>query len=108
MLNQVTLVGRLTKDVELRKKGNKIIGDLKLAVLRPFKNEEGIYETDFIPCTLYSEIAKNTSEYCKKGDIIGIKGRLQTFKDGEKTELFITAEKVTFLQSANKEENKDE
>lgn len=108
-MNQIILVGRLSENLVLQKgKNGEDYANFKVACPRSFKNEEGIFETDFIPCTVYGEIAKHTSEYCKKGDIIGIKGRLQTFKAGEKTELFITAEKVTFLHSANKEENKNE
>lgn len=107
MLNQVVLVGRLVTNSEIKEteKGKKV-SNITIAIPRSYKNENGEYEADFIDCTLWNGIAENTAEYCKKGDIIGIKGRLQTFKAGEKTELFITAERVTFLGSANKEELK--
>ena len=101
MLNQVILVGRMVDKPELKiledgKKSCKII----LAVLRSFKNENGEYDTDFIDCQLWSTIAENTIEYVNKGDLIGIKGRLQT----ENGQLLIIAEKVTFLSSKKKEE----
>ena len=113
MLNQVVLVGRLTKDPEVRELENgKQVSTITLAVQRNFKNEEGVYETDFINCDLWNGVAQNTSEYCKKGDIVGVKGRLQmdSFEDKEgnnKTVLKVAAEKVTFL-SSNKEKNHED
>lgn len=109
MLNQVVLVGRLTDDVEVNIMENgKKVSNLILAVQRTFKNSDGIYETDFIKCSLWNGVAASTSEYCHKGDIVGIKGRLQVTpyedKNGDKkysTE--VIAEKVTFLSSKAKE-----
>ena len=97
MMNQIILVGRLTKEVELMEGGKGII---TLAIPRSYKNEEGIYETYFVPCTLWNGIATNVAEYCKKGDLVGVKGRLQTENNG----LVLVAEKVTFLSSAKKDE----
>ena len=73
---------------------------------------EGGYDTDFIDCVAFDNIAENTSEYCGKGDIVGVKGRVQSRtveKDG-KTEYImeIIAEKVTFLSSKKQEEKADE
>lgn len=105
MLNQVVLVGRLTKDPEvITAEGGKKISSVSLAVQRTYKNVEGLYETDFIDCVLWDAIATNTSEYCHKGDIVGIKGRLQIHKyqdkEGKsKQKLQVIAEKVTFLSS---------
>lgn len=104
MLNQVVLVGRLTSDPEIIEVENeKKVAYIILAVPRSFKNENGEYDTDFIPCTLWEGIARNTSEYCKKGDLIGIKGRMQKNED----KLEIVAEKVTFLSSKKVEESTD-
>lgn len=96
MLNMLTLVGRIVSDLEINEteKGNKI-GVLKLAVPRTFKNENGEYDTDFIPVILNGDIAKNTAEYCKKGDMVGVKGKIQC----EGNEIEIIAERVTFLTS---------
>lgn len=115
MLNQITLVGRLVSDPEIKEtESGKKVSNITLAVNRSFKNEEGIYETDFIDCILWNGIATNTSEYCKKGDIIGVKGRVQStivsddsksIDESKKNELQIVAEKVTFLSSENKESN---
>ena len=108
MLNQVVLVGRLVRDPEVKtaKNGNDY-SYITLAVPRSYKNINGEYETDFIDCVLWQLMATNTKEYCKKGDIVGVKGRIESRvyeQDGEKkytTE--IIAEKVTFL-SSNKSE----
>ena len=105
MLNQAGLVGRLTSDLELQEKENgKQLVTLTLAVPRSYKNEEGSYDTDFIDVVLWNAIASNTAEYCRKGDMIGIKGRIQTstyeLEDGSKRKVTeIIAEKVTFLSS---------
>lgn len=108
MLNQVVLVGRLTKDVKINKTDSgKKIANLSLAIPRSFKNMDGIYDTDFIDCILWENIAINTSEYCHKGDIVGIKGRVQSrvMEENEvkKNILEIVAEKVTFLTSKNQD-----
>lgn len=106
MLNQVVLVGRLVRDPELQTtETGKTRSSVTLAVSRGYKNLEGIYDTDFFDCTLWAGIAENTSEYCKSGDVIGVKGRLQTWinenEDGTKSKkMEIIAEKVTFISSS--------
>ena len=76
MLNQVVLVGRLTSDLEAKElEDGKKVTNMTLAIPRSFKNADGEYETDFVECTLWNNIAENTAEYCKKGDIVGVKGR---------------------------------
>ena len=110
MLNQVVLVGRLTSDLEAKElEDGKKVTNMTLAIPRSFKNAEGEYETDFVECTLWNNIAENTAEYCKKGDIVGVKGRLQTNsyekEDGSKVyRMDVVAEKVTFLSSRSKDE----
>lgn len=108
MLNQVVLVGRLVRDPELRKTStNKNMSYVTLAIPRSFKNSEGEYETDFVDCTLWEAVAKSTVEYCKKGDIVGVKGRIasRVIEEDEKnkTVLEVIAEKVTFLSNSNKD-----
>ena len=109
MLNQIVLVGRLTREITVHKSDNGVkVATIPLAIPRSFKNSEGYYDTDFIDCVAFENIAENTKEYVKKGDIIGIKGRVQSRiieKDGKKEYLSeIVAEKVTFLSSNQKEE----
>ncbi len=105
MLNNAVIVGRIAQDPELKEtdKGGKLT-NITLAVPRSFKNASGEYETDFINCTLWRGIAENTVEYCKKGDLVGIKGRIQTsnYEDSEGNRKYTTevvAEKVTFLST---------
>ena len=109
MLNQIVLVGRMTRDISVNKSSNgSKVATLCLAVSRSFKNSEGVYDTDFIDCVLFDIVAENTAEYCNKGDIVGVKGRIQSriVEEGEKKEntIEIIAEKVTFLSSKKHEE----
>lgn len=112
-MNQVILVGRICTDPEIvTTEEGRQRSVITVAVNRPFKNIEGIYETDFIRCVLWNNIALNTFEYCHTGDIIGIKGRLQTrnYENEEKVKKYISeviAEKVTFLSSSSKNQEKE-
>lgn len=109
MVNQIVLVGRIVKTPELRVTENgKKTSSIVLAVPRNYKNADGQYDTDFLDCTLWTGVAESTAEYCKTGDLIGVRGRVQTrvveTADGvrkKKTE--IVAEKVNFLSSSHKE-----
>ena len=113
MLNQVVMVGRLTNDPVVEKVDNdKEVANITLAVPRSYKNADGVYETDFIDCVLWNGIATNTAEYCKKGDMVGIKGRIQSnMYENESGELKkstqVVAEKVTFLTSKNPQEKEE-
>ncbi len=113
MLNQVVLVGRLVRDPELSSfDNNKKMSRITLAIPRSFKNMDGEYETDFINCILWDSIAKSTVEYCKKGEIIGVKGRIQSrvVEDENNENKYYTdviAEKVTFLSSKKNEEEEE-
>lgn len=108
MMNQTCIIGRLVRDPELKElEDGKKVSNITVAVQRSYKNENGEYEVDFIDCTLWNGIADRTTEYCKKGDLVGVKGRLQTNtyenEDGEKKKITeVIAEKLTFL-SSNKE-----
>lgn len=109
MVNQVVLVGRLVYDPELRElEDGKKVTTITLALQRSFKNaESGTYDTDFLRCTLWSGIAENTVQYCKKGATIGVVARLsQRFFEYGEEESFsypeIVAERVSFIQKAHK------
>lgn len=103
MNNLIYLIGRIVSDPEINETENGTKECMiTLAIARNFKNEDGIYETDFIPCALLGMIATNVKEYCKKGDLVGIKGRIEKLTKEE--EIKIVAEKVTFL-SSNKMED---
>ena len=92
MLNQLVVVGRLSKE-PIKVDGGVII---TLAVPRYYKNKDGIYDTDFISVRLFRNIAESTLEYCKQGDLVGIKGHIECLSDEP---LFLVADKVTFLSS---------
>lgn len=113
MLNQTVLVGRLASDPEVKElEDGKKVSNMTLAVPRSYKNADGEYDTDFIDCVLWNNVAENTAEYCHKGDIVGVKGRIQTNTyevDGEKRKSTeIIAEKVTFLSSKSKDNESEE
>lgn len=111
-MNKVCLTGRTTKDIELKYNQNNIaITGFTLAVTRKFKNQNGEYESDFINCIAYKSTAELLNKYVKKGDLLGIEGRIQTRnyeKDGKRvyvTEVIVDS--IDFLQS-RKDESKQE
>ena len=80
---------------------------------RSYKNADGEYETDFIDVVTFGQIADTTAEYCKKGDMIGVKGRVETSsyetEDGEKRKSTqIIADRITFLSSSKNKETESE
>lgn len=110
MINMVMLVGRLVQDPEIIESENgKKLSRVTLAVNRKFKSSDGIYHTDFIDCVLWNNFAKNVNEYCSKGDLIGVRGRLQietNEKDGiKKKYTSVIAESITFLSSSKIKES---
>lgn len=113
MLNQFIVVGRLVKEPEIKEtESGRKLTNITLAVPRSYKNENGEYDTDFIDCTLWNGIAETTTEYCKKGDLIGVKGKIQTntyeTNEGEKKQkMEVVAEKVTFLSSRSQDQKKE-
>lgn len=79
MLNNVVLVGRLTKTPELRyTPNNQAVATFSLAVNRNFKGQDGKREADFINCVIWRQQAENLANWAKKGALIGITGRIQT------------------------------
>ncbi|PLT35837.1 single-stranded DNA-binding protein [Bacillus sp. V5-8f] len=103
MINQVTLVGRLVKDPDLRyTPEGKAVSNITLAVNRNFRNQDGGYDADFVQCTLWKKTAENTVQFCRKGSIIGITGRIQTrsYDNHEGKKVYVTevvAEGVRFV-----------
>lgn len=110
MLNQTVIVGRLVRDPELytTENGNKVT-NITLAVPRSYKNVDGEYDTDFITCVLWKGIAENAAEYCHKGDLLGVKGRIQSRnveldEETRRQVVEVVAEKVTYLSSPKRAE----
>ncbi|PRO64358.1 single-stranded DNA-binding protein [Alkalicoccus urumqiensis] len=104
MINRVVLVGRLTKDPELRYTANGIaVASFTLAVNRPFSNQQGNREADFINIVVWRKQAENVANYLKKGSMAGVDGRIQTrsFDNQEGKRVFMTevvADSVQFLE----------
>ena len=105
MFNKVTLVGRISTDLELRYTGsNKAYCRFNLAVNKNYKNEYGEYETDFIPVTVWGKPAENLVQYQSKGSLILVDGSISmnnyTDKDGNnRTSFEVTTSNVQFLSS---------
>lgn len=116
MFNKVTLVGRISTDLELRYTGsNKAYCRFNLAVNKNYKNEYGEYETDFIPVTVWGKPAENLVQYQNKGSLILVDGSISmnnyTDKDGNnRTSFEVTTNNVQFLGSkrASDETNTEE
>ncbi len=111
MINQIILVGRLTGDPEIEEYENgKKRTIINIAVQRQFKNIDNKYDTDFFRCVLWNGMASNTKNYCQRGDIVGVKGRIQNrnYVDSENNTRYITeiiAEKISFVSHSQKKEN---
>lgn len=93
MLNNVVLVGRLTKDPELRyTPSNQAVATFTLAVNRRFKNQNREREADFINCVIWRQNAENLANWAKKGALIGITGRIQTrsYENQQGQRVFVT------------------
>lgn len=111
MINRVVLVGRLTKDPELKyTQGGVAVTRFTLAVNRAFSNQQGEREADFINCVTWRKQAENTANFLRKGSLAGIEGRIQTssFDGQDGKRVFMTevvADSVQFLEprSANSE-----
>lgn len=79
MINQVVLVGRLTKDADLRyTSGGQAVATFNLAVNRNFTNQSGEREADFVNCVIWRKPAETLANYAKKGTLLGVVGRIQT------------------------------
>lgn len=108
-MNQVSLVGRITKDPELRKlQEGRVQTNFILAVNRNYKNQNGEIEADFVFCTAWGRLADNVVKYCGKGSLIGVSGRLQSrsYQKEDGKRIYITeviGEDVRFLVLKDRE-----
>ncbi len=105
MLNRVVIVGRLTRDPDLRYTSTGVaVANFTVAANRPFKNQQGEQEADFINCVTWRKQAENLTQYMKKGNLIGVDGRIQTrsYENQEGKMVYVTevlAESIQFLES---------
>lgn len=104
MLNKVVLIGRLTKDPDLRYTTSNIpTVNFTLAVNRPFTNQSGAREADFINVIVWRKQAENVKKYITKGSLVAVEGRIQTrnYEDKEGKKVYVTeviADNVQFLE----------
>ena len=111
MINNVVLVGRMTRDAELRHTNSNIaVATFTLAVNRPFKNEAGEREADFINVVIWRQQAENLANWAKKGSLIGILGSIQTrnYENQQGQRVYITevlASNFQLLESRNSQPN---
>ena len=111
MINNVVLVGRMTRDADLRMtQGNTAVASFTLAVNRNFKNQAGEREADFINCVIWRQQAENLANWAKKGALIGITGRIQTrnYENDQGQRVYITevvAESFQLLESRGQQQS---
>lgn len=111
MINRVVLVGRLTRDPELRvSQSNVSVTNFNLAVNRPFSNKDGEQQADFINVVAFRKTAENVNQYLKKGSLCGIDGRIQTrnYENKEGQRVYVTevvADSVQFLEPKTSNSN---
>ncbi|CYZ55217.1 prophage LambdaSa2%2C single-strand binding protein [Streptococcus suis] len=108
MINNVVLIGRLTRDVELRYTPNNVaVGAFTLAVNRNFKNAVGDREADFINCVIWNKQAENLANWTKKGHLVGITGRIQTrsYENQQGQRVYVTEVVVESFQVLEKRDN---
>lgn len=108
MINNVTLVGRLTRDPELRYTPSNIaITTFNMAVNRNFKNQDGNREADFINCMIWRQQAENFANWVKKGNLVGITGRIQTrsYENQQGQRVYVTEVVADTFQLLEKRDN---
>ena len=113
-MNQTCLIGRLTKDVELKyTPANQAVAQFTLAVNRTFKNANGERESDFINCVIWRKSAEKFANWAKKGALIGITGRIQTrnYENAQGQRVYVTevvAENFQMLESRNQQQGQQQ
>lgn len=114
MINRVVLVGRLTRDPELRRTGNgTAVTSFTLAIDNRLKDANGQYTTSFIPCVVWNQQAENCVRFVKKGSLVGIEGRLnqRTYqnKEGNNVQVIeVMCDSVQYLDPKKQEESSQE
>ena len=113
MINNIVLIGRLTRDVDLRHTSqNQAVGQFTLAVNRNFKNQNGEYDADFINCVIWGKSAENFANWTKKGNLVGITGRVQTrnYENQQGQRVYVTevvAESFQLLENRDNSANQN-
>lgn len=107
-MNKIILIGRMTKDIEIRYTQNqKEVGSFDLAVNRNYKNQNGEYDTDFFKCIAWGNLAKTIHTYTSKGSQIAIEGRVEnrTYQANDGTNRYVTEVVVEGMQLLDSKKN---
>ena len=113
-MNNVSLIGRLTKDPDLRYTSSGMaVATFSLAVQRSFRNKEGNYEADFINCVCWNKSGETLANHVKKGQRIGVTGRIQTrnYENEQGNRVYVTevvVEGFTFLEKKDENQNSNQ
>lgn len=113
MINNVVLVGRLTKDLDLRYTPNgTAVATFTVAVNRAFTNQEGKRDADFINCVIWRKSAESMANFTRKGSLVGIEGHIQTrsYDNQQGQKVYVTevvVESFSLLEPKNKDSNKE-
>ncbi|EGO2662594.1 single-stranded DNA-binding protein [Enterococcus faecalis] len=114
MMNNVTLIGRATKDPDLRYTASgAAVATFTLAVNRNYKNQNGDREADYIQCVIWRKPAETLANYVKKGTLLGISGRLQTrnYENQQGQRVYVTeviVESFYLLESRSQSESREQ
>lgn len=113
MINNVVLVGRLTKDLDLRYTSNgTAVATFSIAVNRSFTNQNGQRDADFINCVIWRKLAESMANFTRKGSLVGIEGHIQTrsYDNQQGQKVYVTevvVESFSLLEPKNKDSNKE-
>lgn len=112
MINRVTLIGRLVRDPDLRRTNDgTMVASFTIAVNRNYTAKDGQQQADFINCVVWRKTAETLEKYCRKGNLIGLDGRLQTrtYENAQGQRVFVTevvCDNIQFLESkSNNKQN---
>lgn len=110
MINNVVLVGRMTRNPELRRTNSgAAVTSFTLALNRNYNSADGV-QADYIPCVVWNKVAENVEKYCSKGSLIGVEGRLRSrsFENAQGQKVYVVevvCERVRFIGRKSSEES---
>ena len=109
MINRVVMVGRMTRDPELRRTGSgAAVTSFTLALNRNYNSADG-QQADYIPCVVWNKVAENVAKYCSKGSLVGVEGRLRSrsYDNAQGQRVFVVevvCDSVQFLETKSQRE----
>ena len=113
MINRVVMVGRMTRDPELRRTGNgAAVTSFTLALNRNYNSADG-QQADYISCVVWNKVAENVAQYCAKGSLVGVEGRLRSrsYDNAQGQRVYVTevvCDSVQFLETKSKDKYEEQ